>query len=44
MYLNAGYEYLSVLVDMLYSDLCTYETYLACEALVVFFSDPDLLI
>ncbi len=44
VYLNQGYEILKMIAKMLYSNMTSYETYLALEALSVFFSDGDLLL
>ena len=43
LYLDEGFELLNDLTRMLYSDLTSFETYLAFEALQLFFGDKDLL-
>ena len=43
LYLDEGFELLNDLTRMLYSDLTSFDTYLAFEALQLFFGDKDFL-
>jgi len=43
LYLDEGYSLLNTLIRMLYSDINSYEAYLALEALNAFFEKKNLL-